>query len=299
MDAYGPWLPHTWLQQLEPKYADWSWTAFNPRGQPNFFLSRVLNPFQNPWFLQRVRPLHRDELSFYDTDPLRRTLDKHVNWEMLKPGGAMRLSVGAASLSEGEVVFFDSYEGPIEAKHVMASGALPPAFPPVQVGEDWYVDGVVSSNTPIEALEDKLTTGATRDTLVFLVDLWDRKHGIRPRTLDDLIWRQKSIQYGSRRKAAERVVRNYEHHPDFNQASPIYLNVYQVMLESDDRERQFSFSDADFSWRTFEKLKCHGYRDMSYAIEHPLRVGTLGGACAALYRYGAEGKHLRTDLLLK
>jgi NTE family protein len=60
-----PFLRSGWLAPLEPKYGDWMWTAYNLFGQENFFTSRVMNPFHNPWFLQWLRPLAQDELAFY------------------------------------------------------------------------------------------------------------------------------------------------------------------------------------------------------------------------------------------
>jgi NTE family protein len=304
-DALWSGILHGWppsftrLQTLLPKYASWTWTAFSPAGQPGFFSSRVLDPAGNPWFLQWLRPLYRDELSFYDTTPLRITLDSHVRWSKLDGNGPVRLSVGAARVRDGEVVFFDSHDGPLAAEHVMASGALPPAFPPVCVEGEWYFDGGVSNNTPIEVLEDKLIADTDQNTVVFLIDLWDRKNNVMPRTFDELVWRQKAIQYGSRKKAAETVIRNFEHHSSFNGASHPRLDVVQVMLENPDGDPQFAFSDADFSRSTFNKLRAQGYRDMNRAIDCPERVGALGGDSAALYRYGSEGKHWNTDRLLK
>ena len=159
-----PFLRSGWLASLIPKYADWTWAAFNPFGQPNFFGSRVLNPLQNPWFQEWTGPLPARELAFYDTELLRKTLDKHVNWESINEDGATRLSLGAARVRDGEVVFFNSFvsknpdwpRGPIRADHVLASGALPPGFPGIWIDRELYYDGGVSSNTPIEALAEDL-----------------------------------------------------------------------------------------------------------------------------------------------
>jgi NTE family protein len=199
----------------------------------------------------------------------------------------------------------------IKADHVMASGALPPAFPPISIddGKDakLYWDGGVSTNTPIEALEEDLTGDFTKDTLVFLINLWDRK-GNEPQSLDEVLWRQKSIQYGSRKEAAESVVRNYENlarnyeleialnlKPTHFKAQPKRLEVCQVMLETDVGDAQFSFGDADFSRATFEKMRVQGCKDMQNAIKKPKPVAGLRGTYATLYRYGTKGKHNVTD----
>jgi NTE family protein len=301
-----PFLRSGWLASLIPKYSDWTWTAFNPFGQPNFFGSRVLNPLQNPWFQEWTRPLAARELAFYDTELLRRTLNKHVKWESINQAGATRLSLGAARVRDGEVVFFNSFtsknrdwpRGPIRADHVLASGALPPAFPGIWIDGELYYDGGVSSNTPIEALAEDLKPGHRRDTIVFLIDLWDRKGAI-PRTLDEVLWRQKCIQYGSRKRAAVSVVNKYESEAkaqvDKQQVPPKKLEVCQVMFERprDDSTAQFSFADADFSRTTYEEMVKIGREDMQRAIEHPYRV--VERDYAVLYRHGTHGKHRETD----
>ena len=297
-----PFLRSGWLESLVPKYADWTWMAFNPFGQPNFFGSRVLNPLENPWVLEWARPLAASELAFYDTEWLRRTLDKHVKWGSINQDGATRLSLGAARVRDGEVVFFNSFAsqnpdwGPkaIRADHVLASGALPPGFPGIWIDGELYWDGGVSSNTPITELEEDLT--ADSDTIVFLIDLWDRKGAI-PRSLDEVLWRQKCIQYGSRKRAAVSVVNTHQREVELDQVLPTHLEVCQVMFERsrDDRTAQFSFADADFSRTTYEQMAKLGHEDMRRAIARPHRVPWVGGEYAVLYRHGTHGKHHETD----
>ncbi len=296
MEAWLSWSWQPWFSAIEPKYMDWTWMAFNPGGQANFFSSRVLDPFRNPWVQQWFRKLDRNELAFYGTRRLAETLDRHVNWAALNDRAHTRLSLGATHVCDGEVEFFDSRSTPLNADHVRASGALPPAFPPIQIGEEWYFDGGISSNTPIEVLGAQLFQ-SQQDTLVFLIDLWDRKSDVLPESLEDVLWRQKSIQYGSRKKAAEIVVERYEHQAAVGRLKkPVHLEVCQVMLEHPDHEPQFSFADADFSRSTFGKLRVQGFSDMMEAIHHPERVRRdqqghlLGGQYATLYRHGSESK---------
>ena len=219
LEACPPCATETWLKGLEPRYAGWLWTAFNISGQPNFFSSRVLDPLKNPWVLQWFRKLKPNQLSFYDTAPLRATLNRHVDWDSLQRPGATRLSVAAARVSDGEVVFFDSSKCRLDTEHVMASSALPPAFPPIKVGPHWYFDAGISNNTPIEILGHDLMDGNAKDTLVFLIELWDRKDDRVPESLEELMWRQKSIQFGSRKKSAETVVRMHQYRVELEKNS--------------------------------------------------------------------------------
>lgn len=295
--AWLPWPWQDWHAALETKYADWTWMAFNPQGQANFFSSRVLNPFRNPWVQQWFRKLDRNELAFYGTGRLAETLNRHVDWDALDDPLNARLSLGATHVCDGEVEFFNSWEMPLNADHVRASAALPPAFPPIQIGDEWYFDGGVSSNTPIEVLAGKLFK-SKKDTLVFLIDLWDRKNDVLPESLDDVLWRQKCIEFGSRKKAAEIVVERYKYRCLAEMAKgkqPAHLELCQLMLEHNDQEPQFCFADADFSQSTFQKLYAQGFDDMIAALHHAEKVSVQeddspADSFATLYRHGSQGK---------
>jgi NTE family protein len=102
--------------------------------------------------------------------------------------------VGAVNARTGEMRYFDSRFNPLQADHVMASGALPPAFPAVRIDGEPYWDGGVYSNTPIETVLDD---NPRRDSTIFSVHLWN-PNGSEPDTLWQVLGRQKDIQYASR-----------------------------------------------------------------------------------------------------
>ena len=155
-------------------------------GQPGFF-----EPRQNsPWFAAAGA---RDATSFYDTDALRKTLIDLVDFDRIN-SGATRLSVGAVNVQTGNFIYFDSAEMKIGPEHVMASGALPPAFPAVRIDGEDYWDGGLVSNTPLQHLLD---SDPQEDTLVFQVDLFSSR-GPAPRKMPDVLARQKDITYSSR-----------------------------------------------------------------------------------------------------
>lgn len=133
------------------------------------------------------------------------------------------------------------------------------------------------------------------------VDLWDSK-GSNPGSLDDVLWRQKSIQFGSRKKSAERVATRYQLEIDAHMIKdPHTLEICQIMFERPDEDPEFSFSDADFSHEAFDKLREVGFTDMETAIKKPSQVYPKDGEGvkhSALYRYGTLGKHRSTDSLL-
>ncbi len=156
------------------------------QGQQGFFQSRALSPF-----------LFRDgsaaATSFYDVGPLRQTLERLVDFDRINDG-ASRLSVGAVNVRTGNVVYFDSRERPLGPEHVIASGALPPAFPAVEIDGEHYWDGGVVSNTPLQYV---LSDAPRADTLALQVDLWSAR-GELPNSILDVLERQKDIQYSSR-----------------------------------------------------------------------------------------------------
>ena len=159
-------------------------------GIPTFFGPNTLS-----WFGPHV-PVGVESAAYYKTAPLRATLAELIDLEQLN-GGTPRLTVGAVNVRNGEMRYFDTREQPLGLDHVMASGALPPAFPAVRVDGDPYWDGGIYSNTPIEAvLDDK----PRRDSLIFTVHMWNPE-GPEPETLWQVMGRQKDIQYASRAKS--------------------------------------------------------------------------------------------------
>src|SRR5712671_3497074 len=159
------------------------------RGADGFFAAR---PF-SPW-LQLGGTT--EATSFFDTGSLKRTLERLVDFDRLN-AGHLRLSVGAVNVRSGNFVYFDSNTHVIRPEHVMASGALPPGFPAVEIEGEHYWDGGLVSNTPLQWIA---MTQRPPDSLVFQVDLWSAR-GEFPRNLAEVATRQKEIQYSSRTRA--------------------------------------------------------------------------------------------------
>ena len=133
------------------------------------------------------------QAAFYKTDALRHTLEALVDVDALN-AGPVRMVLGAVKVQTGEMRYFDNRQEPLSLDHILASAALPPAFPAVRVHGDFYWDGGLYSNTPIEAvLEDK----PRRDSLIFAVDLWSAQ-GPLPESLWQVQGREKDIRYASR-----------------------------------------------------------------------------------------------------
>lgn len=164
-------------------------------GLPGFFEPR-LPPAQT------YPPGALEALSIYDTAPLRQTLTECVDFDLLN-SGKMRISVGAANVETGNFDYFDSARQRIEPEHIMASGALPPGFPPIEIDGAYYWDGGVVSNTPLQYALDDLPR---KDMLVFQVDLFSAR-GPMPKSLSEVTEREKDIRFSSRTRLNTDVFR--------------------------------------------------------------------------------------------
>jgi NTE family protein len=159
-------------------------------GTPGFFALRPVTPWFWPGSSMRAT-------SYYDTTDLKRTLERLVDFDRIN-SGLTRLSVGAVNVRTGNFVYFDTTKDRIRSEHIMASGALPPAFAAVEIDGEYYWDGGLISNTPLRWVVD---ARPQRDTLVFQVDLWPSR-GELPRNMAHVNTRQKEIMYSSRTRAA-------------------------------------------------------------------------------------------------
>jgi NTE family protein len=155
-------------------------------GLPGFFIPRLPPAPLQP----RGTPA---ALSYYDTQPLRQTLERLVDFDRLN-SGEVRLSVGAVNVRSGNFRYFDSAREKLDARHIMASGALPPGFPQVDIDGEWYWDGGLVSNTPLQYVLDH---PGDRGRLVFQVDLFVAE-GPLPEDLMQVAEREKDIRFSSR-----------------------------------------------------------------------------------------------------
>ena len=169
------------------------------RGIPGFF-----EPYL-PAFWGANIPLGVDRAGFYSTASLRQTLGELVDFSIIN-AGSPRLTVGAANVRTSMMHYFDSRQSEISAKHIMASGALPPAFPAICIDGEYYWDGGILSNTPTEVIFDDYPR---RSSLIFAVHLWNPT-GLVPRSIWEVLHRHKDIQYSSR--IASHITRQQQTH---------------------------------------------------------------------------------------
>ncbi len=184
----GPRLPLPGL--FAPLFANAEASNLFLTGLPNFFapnFSALMAPFL---------PAGAANAGYYNTDGLHRTLEELVEIkDFCDP--ASRLTVGAACVSNARMKYFDSRDERIGLDHVRASGALPPAFAPVKIDDEFYWDGGILSNTPIEAVFDD---DDRRSGLVFATNVW-QSHGDAPASMNEVAARQKDVTYANKMEA--------------------------------------------------------------------------------------------------
>jgi NTE family protein len=253
-----------------------SWGAL-VGGAPGFFQPRVPPAFLYP----NGAP---EALSYYDVAPLRATLERLVDFDLIDTG-AMRLSVGAVNVRTGNFVYFDSTTHQIYPEHVIASGSLPPGFPPTEIEGEHYWDGGLVSNTPLEWVLD---SRPGKDTLAFQIDLWSAR-GEFPRNLIEAYTRQKEIRYSSRTRRASDQFKKKQilRRAAAQLLAKIPKELLQMpeaeMLASDADEKVYNLiqliyhakhyegnsKDYEFSRRTMEEHWRSGYNDAVRTLRHP------------------------------
>ena len=183
-------LPRLW-PGLDHLFANFATVT---QGIPAFF-----SPRPQAWGGMSA-PLGVEAASYYSTEPLRQTLEELVDFSLINEGHP-RLTVGAAHVRTSMMHYFDSKDMEVAPAHIMASGALPPAFPAVRIDGELYWDGGILSNTPTERIFDD---HPRRNSLIFAVHLWNPT-GDEPTTIWEILNRHKDIQYSSSSRATSCV----------------------------------------------------------------------------------------------
>ena len=193
---------HAFWEGVQQRSGDGLPAFFAAFGQTMANLSTITNGV--PTFFSPRKPTLQgaharvgvEEASYYSTEPLRATLTELVDLDYLNAHHT-RLTVGAVNARTGEMRYFDSRDEPIGISHIMASGALPPAFPAIRIDGEPYWDGGIFSNTPVEAVLDDRPR---RNSVIFTTNLWN-PDGPEPETLWEVMGREKDIQFASRTKS--------------------------------------------------------------------------------------------------
>jgi NTE family protein len=283
VSSVAPWVPvpTTKGDRERSLYNETSAALVATFGSPGFFTPRV--PPAPLW--PKGSPQAQ---SYYDTSPLRKTLERLVDFDRINDLKC-RLSVGAVGVTSGNFKYFDNVEfnklgkrfGP---EHVMASGALPPGFPSIVIDGEHYWDGGIASNTPLDYVLD---TETNNDLLIFQVDLFSAR-GSLPQSLLEAAEREKDIRFSSRTRMntdknreihnSRRAVRDLiDKLPDHlkNDPSAVFLReaakentVTVVHLIYRSKNYETSSKDYDFSHVAMLEHWEAGVRDVHRSMQH-------------------------------
>ena len=247
-------------------------------GAAGFFSARAAMPWLQPGGSQGAT-------SFYDTKSLKHTLERLVDFDRLN-AGITRYSAGAVNVRTGNFVYFDTKTHTIRPEHIMASGALPPGFPAVEIDGEHYWDGGLVSNTPLQWVIE--SDPRRRDTLLFQVDLWSSQ-GQPPRNLAEVATRHKEIQFSSRTRAStahfksvhrvqraiaallRRLPADIEENDDLavlkSVASEKVYNIIHLIYRAQNYEGHSK--DYEFSRLSMQDHWRAGYHDAVRTLRHP------------------------------
>jgi NTE family protein len=246
-------------------------------GVPGFFVPRTVPPML-------ATEGTTEALSYYDTQPLKATLEELVDFDFVN-SKQVRLSLGAVNVRTGNSQYFDNTKMRLRPEHVMASGALPPGFPPVNIDGDFYWDGGIVSNSPLSYVADEAYDA---DALVFQIDLFSGA-GEVPRNLDQVNERVKDIQYSSKtrfnsarlkefeelrarlHRVLEKLPEALQSDPDVQKLKAVSTRGAVTLVHFINRHDTYSshFKDAEFSRATVTELWEAGQSDVRHAIAHP------------------------------
>lgn len=263
-------LPRALFNQLSATYAVIA-------GAVGFFALRQPAPWLHPNGAL-------ESTSFYETKFLKSTLERLIDFDRIN-AAETRFSVGAVNVRTGNFVYFDNTTHTIRPEHVMASGSLPPGFPAIEIEGEYYWDGGLISNTPLEWVVEQ---GPRQDTLAFQVDLWSAR-GEFPRNLAEVVMRQKEIQYSSRTRANTDEFKRYQRArntlasllsklpPDLlaseeartltSIADHKVYNLVQLIYRS--KHYEGHSKDYEFSRLSMEEHWRAGYHDAVRTLRHP------------------------------
>jgi NTE family protein len=275
-----PWLPDLSLSE-NPLTRYWinkiSTLATMMQGVPGFFSARPFPPVNSPAESPSL-------VSYYDISPLKTTLGKLVDFDLIN-SKSMRLSVGAANVQTGASTYFNNDERPISMLHILASASLPPGFPPTEINGEYYWDGAVVSNTPMQHVID---TRQRDSALIFQVDLWD-PNGEVPLDIPSAFLRATEIHSASRANISleqykkmekfrnalcsffDRLPKQYQNDPDarflenearVKAATIVHLKYQPRKYEGSDKTFEFSRGAMEEHWKT-------GYEDTKVALAEP------------------------------
>jgi NTE family protein len=275
--AHSPLVPPSSMEAMRPALSRMTFAATAMFGIQGFFTPRMVPP----WVAPAGSP---EAMSFYDVQPLKATLQELVDFDLINRQ-AVRLSLGAVNVRTGNSIYFDNHKMELNPDHTLASGALPPGFPPAEIDGEVYMDGGISSNSPLWYVLDQ---DPRMSALILQVDVFSAA-GEVPKNLEQAQERSKDILFSSKtrfntnrlreveelraslRRLLEKLPKSLQSDPDVERLTEISTRGPMTLVHLINRHpsRNHEFKDGDFARATVTELWEAGRSDARRIISHP------------------------------
>jgi NTE family protein len=221
-------------------------------GRPGIFRHR----YPGLW---SVLPGVPDDVALFDHAPLRQTLERLVDFDRLNRA-EVPFTLACTDLETGEDVYFHNTRDEIRPEHLLASAALSPLFPPVEVGGRLLGDPGYANNLPLDPVFDPVPD---QDLVCVAIDLFGLASP-RPKSLDAILERTQDMVFaGPGRRRIEGLRREYalrqELHPGGPRVGLVYL-AYQAA------GHELAGKTLDFSPSSIRDRWAAGRRDMASGL---------------------------------
>src|SRR5262249_53384998 len=121
-------------------------------------------------------------------------LEEFIDFERIRHS-PVKLFLTATNVSTGAVEVFDNRV--ITPDHVRASGALPPGFPMIEIDHDYYWDGGLFDNSPLNQVMESLDPSPDVPKQVVVINLF-AGHGEVPEDMIGVYNRVLAITFSNK-----------------------------------------------------------------------------------------------------
>lgn len=170
------------------------------RNDPPFFVPKrfhqLASSMGHPHFYQMRADIMNMDFwpSLYDVGPALETMRKFIDFDYLNSSKAPTIAVTATNVETGDIEQFTNRNHQLTPEHLMASGSLPPSFPPIMVDGSYYWDGGIYDNTPVQSLLNILKEHQIETMPIFIIELFSNR-GTVPQSINDALDRMTELVY--------------------------------------------------------------------------------------------------------
>ena len=225
---------------------------------------------------------------FYDLAPIRQTLPRYVDFKRIAKA-EVGLVVTATNIVTGDIKEFTNEDpkDPITIEHLIASGSLPPSYPPLAIGDCTYWDGGLFDNTPLGSLLRRISAKDAAQMRVIVINLFPDT-GVVPSTMLEVWDRMIELQFANKTKKDVQLARSInallavieqlqnlqpgDRNPALAHAKLEDLAKYKVfenIVSISNSSVEDASSSSDFSAASIRRRMTTGYADAKAKLTAP------------------------------